>query len=229
MLVLSIETCTQVSSVALYGDGGLVAEYTLGLKVTHSQRLVSAIDRILQDTGVTMADIDAVAVSFGPGSFTGVRVAVSTAKGLAYAGNIPVIPVSSLLGLACRFTGVRRAVCTLLDARRKEVYSALFRFSGGKVETVSADKAISPAALCGEIREPTLFVGEGAVKYKSLFEERIPSLCFFVPGALNYLSAASIGEIGLQYLKAGRIMDPGALVPNYIRRSEAEIHWKNGS
>jgi tRNA threonylcarbamoyladenosine biosynthesis protein TsaB len=229
MLILSIEASTQVSSIALFGDAGLVAEYTLCHRTTQSERLLPAVHRLLGDVGRALDDLDAVVVSVGPGSFTGVRVAVCTAKGLACAGHKPVIAVSSLAGLARRFAAANHPVCSLLDARKGEVYTATFRMTDGAMRMVAPEKVISPELLSGEIREPTLLVGEGALKYKSLFQEHMPSYSRFVPGVLNYLSAASVAEIGYENFEAGRITDPSLLVPNYIRRPEAEIAWENRS
>jgi len=227
VIILSIEASTEVSSVAVLGRSGLISEYSLCCKVTHSERLLPAIQRILADTDVTMKQVDAVAVSVGPGSFTSIRVSVSTAKGLAYPGNKPVIPVSSLAGLANRFGGVKLPICTLLDARKGEVYAAVFRSIDGEMSLISPERVIAPARLYDLIKEPTLFVGEGAVRYKPLLKESLPSLAVFVPGSLNLLSAASVGEIALHKLKAGQTVEHGALVPNYIRRSEAEILYGN--
>ncbi len=229
MLILGIEASTQVSSVALCSEEGLRSEYTLCRKVTHSEQLLPLIHRVLDDAEVTLGEIRAIAVSVGPGSFTGLRVAVCTAKGLAHATNKPVIPVSSLLGLAQRFVGTQLPICALLDARKGEVYAGFFRSLEGEVHGISAEQAIPPEKLCEEIREPTLFVGEGALKYKSLLKERIPSYTVVIPGSLNLLSAASIGEVGLRKVNTGQTIDPAELVPNYIRRSEAEMKWKNDS
>jgi tRNA threonylcarbamoyladenosine biosynthesis protein TsaB len=226
-MILGIEASTEVSSVALCGEEGLRSEYTLCRKVTHSEQLLPVVHRVLDDAEVTWEGIRAVAVSVGPGSFTGLRVAVSTAKGLAYAAKKPVVPVSSLLGLAHRFAATQLPICVLLDARKGEVYTALFRSREGVVHRISPERAVSPEKLCEEIRETTLFVGEGALKYRSLLEERIPSYTVIVPGSINLLSAASIGEIGLQKVNAGQIIDPAELVPNYIRRSEAEMNLKS--
>jgi tRNA threonylcarbamoyladenosine biosynthesis protein TsaB len=228
-VILAIEASTRVSSVAVYGEQGLVAEYTLCLKETHSGRLLPSVHRIFKDSGMTLDDMDGVAVSIGPGSFTGIRVAVSTAKGLACPANKPVIPVSSLLGLAQRFATSHRLVCPLFDARKGEVYSALFRFKEGDAQVVSQETVVSPEKVCEQILEPTLFVGEGALIYKPFFQKHIPSLANFITGPLNHPSAATVGELGFQKLKNGQTVSPDALIPNYIRRSEAEINWEKSS
>jgi len=222
-MILGIEASTQASSVALWDGQGLFAEYTLAFGLTQSERLLPAIDRVLQDAGATAAKLSAIAVSVGPGSFTGIRVAVSTAKGIARALDKTVVAVSSLAGLAQRFPFSRYAVCPLLDARKSEVYAALFRWKNGSIERIMEDRAIGPEKLVELIEEPCLFVGSGAQRYQGFIASRIPAHANFVPGSLNIMSAASIAEIGLAEWKAGNGLDPSELVPNYIRRCEAEI------
>jgi len=226
MRILGIQASTPVSSVALFGPEGLIAEYSLAPRRTHSERLLPAIEAVLRDTNLSGGDLSGVAISVGPGSFTGLRVAVSTAKGLARGWDKPVIPVSSLEGLAHRFPAVQCPLYALLDARKGEVYAAGFRFRNGLLQAETPERAIAPEELCREVREETLFVGEGALRYRTLFEELLSSNAVFVEGGLNQLSAASIAEIGYAALQAGRTLTPAELVPRYLRRSEAELKWK---
>ncbi len=229
MLILGIEASTPVSSVALLGAEGLVAEYSLARRRTHSERLLPAIETILHDMSLSGEDLAGIAISVGPGSFTGVRVAVSTAKGLARAWDKPLIPVSSLEGLAHRFPGVERPLYALLDARKGEVYAARFRNHNGLLLTETPERAIRPEDLCREVTEETLFVGEGASRYRTLLEEKLSAKAVFAEGSLNHLSAASVAEIGYAEYRKGRTLGPSILVPNYIRRSEAEMNWKKKS
>lgn len=226
MWILGIEASTPVSSVALLGAEGMVSEYSLARRRTHSERLLPAIETVLHDANLSGEELAGVAISVGPGSFTGVRVAVSTAKGLARAWNKPVIPVSSLEGLAHRFPAVQRPLYALLDARKGEVYAACFRNRNGVLLPETPERAIRPEELCREVEEETLFVGEGALRYRGLLKEALSSKAIFVEGSLNHLSAASVAEIGYFAFQKGRTLPPSELVPNYIRRSEAELGWK---
>ncbi|NOY52229.1 MAG: tRNA (adenosine(37)-N6)-threonylcarbamoyltransferase complex dimerization subunit type 1 TsaB [Deltaproteobacteria bacterium] len=225
MLILGIEASTPVSSVALLGSEGLIAEYSLVLRRTHSERLLPAIETILRDTNLSGEDLTGVAISVGPGSFTGLRVAVSTAKGLVRAWEKPVIPVSSLEGLAYHFPAVKLPLYALLDARKGEVYAARFRNRDGVLYAETEERVIRPEDLCREVREETLFVGEGALRYRSFLEEVLVSKAVFVEGSLNHLSAASIAEIGYAAFREGRTLTPAELTPRYLRRSEAELQW----
>ncbi len=229
MLILGIEASTQVTSVALVGATGLVAESTRGGRSTASERLLPLVQTVLEDADVHGTDVQGVAVSIGPGSFTGVRVAVSTAKGLARAWGKPAIAVSTLAAMAERFPASRLPVCVMLDARKAEVYAAIFTMTEGGPEVILPEQAITPERLCRRIDQPTLLVGEGALKYRSLFKEHLPARAVFVPGPLNAPSAASVAEIGLQKFRAGETVDSCRLLPNYIRRSEAEIKWSRNT
>ncbi len=226
MLILAIEASTQITSVALVGATGLLAESTRGGRSTHSERLLPLVGTVLDDANVHGRDVQAVAVSIGPGSFTGVRVAVSTGKGLARAWGKPTLAVSTLAAIAQRFVASPLPVCVVLDARKAEVYAAMFTVTNKGFETILPEQAISPERLCRMIEQPTLLVGEGAVKYRSLFREQLAGRAVFVPGPLNSPAASLVAELGLQKLRAGETVPPGDLVPNYIRRSEAEIKWK---
>src|SRR5512138_896658 len=169
MLVLGIETSTRQGGAALVGDEGLVSEYTLNVEVTHSERLLPAIDRMLHDAGATLATLGGLAVSIGPGSFTGLRIGLSTAKGLAYATGLPVVGVPSLEALAWAVPAARWPVCAVLDARKQEVYAALFQHEPTGLRRIIEDRALAPEALCELIRKPTLFVGDGVAAYGELF------------------------------------------------------------
>ncbi|MDX1763690.1 MAG: tRNA (adenosine(37)-N6)-threonylcarbamoyltransferase complex dimerization subunit type 1 TsaB [bacterium] len=222
-VILGIEGSTQATSVALWDGEGLFAEYTLALGLTQGEQLLPAIDRLLQAARTTAVRLSAIAVAVGPGSFTGVRIAVTTAKGLARAVHIPVVAVSSLAGLAQRFLFFPYPICPLIDARKDEVYAALFRNKSGRIERMMEDRVLRPQKLVELIKEPCLFVGNGALRYQPYIESRIPKYANFASGSLNIMSAASIAEIGVGKWKAGRCLDPSELVPNYVRRSEAEI------
>jgi len=236
MLILAIETSTLTGSVALVEAGGgkdgswggekILGETTLRTKETHSARLMPAIDRLLMETSLTIHQVQGIALGLGPGSFTGLRIAVSTVKGLAFALKVPVVGVPTLNVLAHNLCYASTVVCPVLDARKKEVYSALFRGNGeGDLEKVSEDWVLSPEDLCSRITEKTIFLGTGVEVYGEVLRERLGSLALFAPPELSLPRAVNVARLSLSSFKNGRTLDVSSFTPIYLRRSEAEIHY----
>jgi tRNA threonylcarbamoyladenosine biosynthesis protein TsaB len=226
MLVLGIESSTMQGGVGLVGEAGLVAEYTLNVEVTHSERLLPALDRLLTDAGVGLDALGGLAVSIGPGSFTGLRIGLSTAKGLAYATGLPVVGVPTLEVLAWSVPYAAVPVCPVLDARKQEVYAALFRYEHGALVTVMAAAALAPEALCARIRRPTLFLGDGLAEYGELFRRLLGTKVLVPPVASRGARPASVADLGRQRLLRGERDALEALVPLYLRPSEAELRLR---
>jgi tRNA threonylcarbamoyladenosine biosynthesis protein TsaB len=226
MYILGIETATKTGGVAIVSESGVLAEYTLNIEVTHSERLMSTVDRVLKDTGFTLANIDGYGVSIGPGSFTGLRIGLSTIKGLAFTTGKPVAAVPTLRALAWNLPFSRYPVCPLLDARKKEVYTALFRHDDRNYIQEMPDTVISLAEIAGKITGDILFTGEGARLFMADIQKIFGDRAHFAPLSSSVPSAASIAEIALMMLKGGQQTDPDSLVPMYIRRPEAEVAWE---
>ncbi len=226
MLVLGIDTSTMQGGVALVGEDGLCSEYTLNVEATHSERLLPAIVRMLQDAGVTLQALSGIAVSIGPGSFTGLRIGLSTVKGLAYATGLPVVGVPTLEALASAIPFARAQVCPVLDARKQEVYAALFRYEGGALVRILEDSALAPEALCAKIRRPTIFLGDGLAVYGDLFRRLLADRMLVPPPSSRGTRPACVAELGRQRLLRGERDPVDALVPRYLRPSEAELRLK---
>lgn len=229
MLILGIETSTKTGSVAVVSEQGVVAQYTLNIEVTHSERLMSTVDRVLKDTGLTIADLSGFAVAIGPGSFTGLRIGISTIKGLAFATGKPVAAVPTLQALAGNLPFSTFPVCPMLDARKNEVYAALYKFDGTSLARISAEEAIPLLELDGKITEKTIFTGEGSRLYQIAIRNIFGDRAVFAPLAATVPSAAVIAEMGLSMIASGMNTDPDSLVPLYIRRPEAEVAWEKKS
>ena len=167
-LILTIATATPIGSIALTRGEELLAELILKPVGSHSDFLISAIDEILNRTGVVIEEIDAFAAVVGPGAFTGLRVGVSTIKGLAQATGKPVIPVSSLTALAMQAPDAGLPICAMLDARKGEVYSALFQWRNGFPEQIVSEQVASPEIVLESIHGNTVFIGDGCSAYKKL-------------------------------------------------------------
>jgi tRNA threonylcarbamoyladenosine biosynthesis protein TsaB len=226
MYILGIETATRTGGVAIVSDDGVLAEYTLNIEVTHSERLMSTVDRVLKDTGLRMASLDGFGVSIGPGSFTGLRIGLSTVKGLAFTTGKPVAAVPTLKALAWNTPHSRYPVCPLLDARKKEVYAALYRYEGPQLVQDLPETVLPLAELADQVAGEVLFTGEGALLFAGDIVRLFAGRAHIAPLSATVPSAASVGEIALMMLQGGRSTDPDALSPMYIRRPEAELAWE---
>lgn len=223
MFVMGLETSTTHGGVAIVGEAGVVGEYMLNVEITHSERLLPAVDRLLTDAGFKLSDLGGLAVSIGPGSFTGLRIGLSTVKGLAYATGLPVAAVPTLEAMAWVLPGARLPVCPVLDARKQEVYAALFQHGPEGLARLMEDSALSPEALCERIRKPTLFLGDGLPAYADLFRRLLGDRLVLPPLTHRGPRAAAVADLGRQRLLAGQREDAASLVPRYLRPSEAEL------
>src|SRR5574337_97222 len=228
MLVMGIETSTMQGGVALVSGQGVICEYTLNVKATYSERLLPLVDRALQDAGITMGHVEGLAVAVGPGSFTGLRIGLSTAKGLAVAGNQPLVGVSTLEAMAWTLPFCAYQICPILDARRGEIYCALFRHEGERLIRLTDDAAVAPDGLLSRIHEPTVFLGEGLAAYESLIQSQLKELALFPPLSGRGGRAAAVAELGRRRLLQGHQDDPARLAPQYLRPSEAELKCLDG-
>ncbi|KJR98670.1 MAG: endopeptidase [Desulfobulbaceae bacterium BRH_c16a] len=227
-LILSLDTATPCSSVALTAgtrqEGKVVAAFSLTGKVTHSRRLLSIIDLLMSETVTSWQAIDGIAISIGPGSFTGLRIGLATAKGLAAAAGKPLVGISTLDALACKCI-TDKLVCAVLDARKKEVYTAFYQGSNkGLVERVSDMAVLYPEDLAALVTEPVVMVGDGAMVYNEVFRSLLGELLTIVPAQLHEPSAASLGLLAGEKLVRGEVLDLADGVPVYIRSSDAELN-----
>lgn len=216
MRVLAVETSTLAGGVALLDGDRLVAEYVLDVSVTHSERLMATVERALQDARWAAEDLQGLAVAIGPGSFTGLRIGVSTVKGLALALEIPVAAVPTLDGLARRLPFAALPVCPVLDARRNEVYASRYRWDGEVMRREWEYLALPPDVLAGRLAEPTILIGDGAGSVASPHARMAPPW-------LSVPSPSAVGFLGLERLRAGDVVKPAELAPLYLRPSEAEL------
>jgi tRNA threonylcarbamoyladenosine biosynthesis protein TsaB len=227
-LILAMDTATPCSAVALTlgtrKNGKVLASLSLTGNVTHSRRLFTAIDYLMKGAEVDWPAIAGIGVSLGPGSFTGLRIGMATAKGLATAAGKPLLGVSTLDSLAARCVS-SSLICAVLDARKKEVYAAFYRRNdNGFSERISDMMVITPEKLAGIIREPVLLVGDGAVVYGEQFRKLLGQNVSFVPSQLHEPSASSLGMLAGEMFEAGEQLDLADAVPIYIRSSDAELN-----
>jgi tRNA threonylcarbamoyladenosine biosynthesis protein TsaB len=228
VLILAIETATGCGGVSLTrGDvatGRVLAEYTLQPEVTHSRRLLGSVQAMMTAVGVAWADLDAVAVSLGPGSFTGLRIGLAAAKGMAMAARRPLLGVPTLDGLALQVTATELPVCCLLDARKEQVYAGFYRFSAGLFQRTGDVLVLSAAQLADRLQEPTLMVGPGVrVSQTQLADHPLAHLS---PAGQIQPRAATIGLCAAALLAQGQGGEEN-LVPLYVRASEAELNLRH--
>lgn len=224
MKILAFETSAKAASAAVMADGKLLAECYQNTGLTHSQTLMVMAEHLLQQCGKTVADVSAVAVAAGPGSFTGVRIGVAAAKGFAWGGELPCYGVSTLEAMALSLGAYQGYVCPVMDARRSQVYNALFYVNQGQLERITEDRAISLEQLKQELlalKEPVFLVGDGSIlTYRTLSEE-VPNLVL-PPEHRMHQRAVGVALLAAQKIAAGEPGDGAALTPNYLRLSQAE-------
>ncbi len=187
---------------------------------------METVDRVLTGAGIALADLDGLCVSAGPGSFTGLRIGIATVKGIAMATGKPIAAVPTLMALAWNVPHAGYPVCPLLDARKNEVYAALFRQENNSLSTVMDTQTLSLDALAAKISQRTVFTGEGSYIFRADLQRRFGELALFAPLSALVPSAASVAELGMLALGSGKQIAPDDLVPIYIRRPEAEVAWE---
>ena len=224
MLILAFETSAKAGSVALWQDGRLLGESYQNTGLTHSQTLLAMAEDLLKSCGFQPRNVTAVAVAAGPGSFTGVRIGVAAAKGFAWGLEIPCCGVSTLEAMAENLGIYDGYVLPAMDARRSQVYNALFRAEKGVLSRCSEDRAISLTDLCGELKTldgPVYLVGDGSSLTYNTLKEQIPGL-ILPPEHRMHQRAAGVALVAEKMLQKGEICDAAALTPNYLRLSQAE-------
>jgi tRNA threonylcarbamoyladenosine biosynthesis protein TsaB len=222
MKLLAVESATLSGGVALQDGDRLLGEITLNIAITHSERLMSAVDRLLDDCGLAPADLDGLAVSVGPGSFTGLRVGLATVKALAMALDLPVAAVPTLDALAARLPFADAPVCPILDARKKEVYLSLYRWRGSGMAREWDYLALPPELAAARLEAPVILLGDGIEACRPWLE-RLGAGVRVAPAAQRLPSAAVVAGLGRAALAAGAGVDAEALAPLYLRPSEAQL------
>ncbi len=223
-ILLTIQTASPAGSVALSDGAHLLAEFNLDSRKTPTEWLLAAIEDLLVKTGLTKDSLDAIGIVRGPGAFTGLRVGLATAKGLALALGCPLVGVSSLQCLAMQLPFTQMPICVMLDARKQEVYSCLYRWESGFPRALSEEQVVKPEKLLAEITADTLFVGNGALVYRSLIVRQLASRAHFSPDFLNLPRAGAAAVLALSEWQSGGTSSADEMMPSYLRPSEAELN-----
>lgn len=223
MKILALDTSALVASAAITENGKVLAEYTLNYKLTHSQTIMPMIDEIVKMTETDLNTIDYIACSSGPGSFTGLRIGAATAKGLAHGLNKPIVAVPTLEALAYNIFGSDKFICPIMDARRKQVYNAVYVSEGKKLDVIlEEDTRIIDDVLdyVKDIDCDVIFVGDAV----SLYKDKIAELdnAIIAPASCNMQRAACVAALAEVYIEEGKYMNGAEFAPEYLRKSQAE-------
>ncbi len=230
MRILALDSSGLVAAVAVVEEEQTIAEYTVNYKKTHSQTLLPMLDEVVKMIELDMNTIDAIAISGGPGSFTGLRIGSATAKGLGLALGKPLIHIPTLDGLAYNMYGTTGVICPIMDARRKQVYTGLYSFVPTEDRTLEMN-VIEPQMAIGvdeliqqlnERGEAVTFLGDGVPVYKEMLQEGLTVPYGFAPAHMNRQRGASVGVLATKYYKDGKVEDAADHQPDYLRVSQAE-------
>lgn len=238
MRILALDSSGLVASVAVVDDNILIAEYTINYKKTHSQTLVPMMNEIKQMIELDLQSIDAIAVSAGPGSFTGLRIGSATAKGLGLALNKPLISIPTVDGLAYNLYGTNALVCPIMDARRNQVYTGIYAFNrkvnngetdSYEMQTIQEQCAVDIAEIAEKLNtlgKEVIFLGDGVPVFRERLKELLTIPYSFAPAMMNRQSAATVGALASIYYRQGKIETAMEHEPEYLRLSQAERERK---
>lgn len=225
MKILALDSSGLVASAAVVEDENMIAEYTINYKKTHSQTLLPMLDEIVKMIELDLNTIDAIAIAAGPGSFTGLRIGSATAKGLALALKKPIISIPTVEGLAYNLYGTDKIICPIMDARRNQVYTGLYRFEEEQFIVIEDQMAVDMETVIEKINklgQPVIFLGDGVPVQKNAIEEKVTVPFYFAPAHMSKQRAGAVGALGCQYYKKGSYQDSREHRPEYLRLSQAE-------
>lgn len=225
MKILAIEASSLVCSVAIINDDVIIAELTINNKITHSQTLLPLIDEVCKKTGMDVSEFAAIAVSGGPGSFTGLRIGSATAKGLALALKIPIVHVPTLDAMAYNFYGDTRIICPIMDARRGQVYTGIYTFENNGLKTILGSSAMAIEEVIdklNQINKPVVFTGDGIPVHREIIDEKLNTGHSFAPAGMNRQRASSVAVLGAELYAKGITVSGEEHLPEYLRMSQAE-------
>lgn len=225
MKILALDSSGLVASVAVVEDDNLLGEYTINYKKTHSQTLLPMLDEVAKMIELDMKTIDVIAVSAGPGSFTGLRIGSATAKGLALALDKKIVSVPTVDALAYNLWGSDAVICPLMDARRNQVYTGLYQFENGEMQTIESQCVVMIDEIVGKINalgRTVVFLGDGVPVFKDYLEKNLSVDHRYAPASMNKQRAASVACLGALLAENGKAEEARDHKPEYLRVSQAE-------
>jgi tRNA threonylcarbamoyladenosine biosynthesis protein TsaB len=229
MLLLSADTATTSCSVAVSQDDTILVELTKNIHQTHSRQLMELIDFALHSAQKSLAEVDGYVLTRGPGSFTGLRIGISTIKGLALVTGKPIVSVSCLEILAHQVPLYPHVICPMLDARRSEVYTSQYRWQAKALTPHREEAVMPPSEAIKGLRGPCLFIGNGARLYQDLIVDTLKDKAQIAQPWQHIIRGATIARIGFGKMLQHRFEDVSCLSPKYLRKSDAEIHLEQST
>lgn len=225
MKILGIESSGLTASIAVWQDDMIIAEYTTNFKKTHSETLLPMIAEVLERINIDVNEMDYIAVSEGPGSFTGLRIGAATAKGLGLATGKELVSVPTVEALAYSLYNVQGVICPIMDAKRDQVYTGIFKYEDGELKTLFNTDAVAITEIIDRINgfgKEVTFLGDGVPVYKDVINDSIKVPCRYAPANLAYQSAASVCVLAAKMVKEGKVVGADMMRPEYLRLSQAE-------
>lgn len=225
MKVLAIDSSGLVATVAVVEDDNLLAEYTVNYKKTHSQTLLPMLDEVSRMIELDLSTIDGIAVTAGPGSFTGLRIGSATAKGLGLALAKPLVAIPTVDALAYNLYGTDKLICPLMDARRSQVYTGLYEFDGSALNIIAPQQAVAVTEITEMVNKEgreVIFLGDGVPVYREMLNELIEVPYQFAPAHMNKQRAGAAAALALRYMEKGLTVTAAEFQPDYLRLSQAE-------
>ena len=225
MKILAIESATVIASCAISENDVVLGEYSLGHKKTHSEKLMPLIEKLLEDMEIEIKDIDVIAISEGPGSYTGLRIGASIGKSLAYAINVPIANVPTMKSLASNLYASDKFIVPVMDAKSGRVYSGIYKWENENLITVKEQFPANMDELLeilNQCTEPIILCGDGSENYKNIFTENLKIKHTFAPKQFNSLRASSLACLGYSMAVNGETIKSSEFAPKYLRLSQAE-------
>ncbi len=227
MRILGIDTATMISGIGVVEDGHTLADFRYNVKLTHSEVLLSHIDRLLKNLNLELGDLNGLSISVGPGSFTGLRIGLATVKGLSFALGKPVVGVPTLDALAFLSNDCRYPLVPILDAKKKQIYAAVYDAKGNKIKRKSSYFVVDLSDLVKRIPKEVAFTGPGIKIFRQELKKAMGKKAHFLKGEKTLPSGAAVAYLGWERFKRNEKEHPSSLVPIYVRKSEAELKFRN--
>lgn len=224
MLTLAFDTSSKTIAVALLRDDVIIYDAIINIDLNHSEVLLSAISYACLQTRIKISEIDLFACVIGPGSFTGLRIGVSTLKGLMLATGKPAVGISSLAALALNVGKSSKIICSVMDAGRGQVYTAFYRYNeNGLLDQIGTDEAVDPREIILNPEQEIIFVGDGAIKYSGIISNNINNKINIASSAQQYIRASSVGILGREKYNRNELLNAETFVPVYLRSADARV------